>query len=71
MGSPAKDEYNDMVEELESEVTNVEKDFEQIKSENPSDSLREKQDRAQEILKEIHEQLDFLKNHMDEIESHR
>lgn len=71
MGSPAEDEYNEMVDELESEVSSVEKDFEQIKSENPSEGLKQKQDRAEEILDEIHEQLSFLKDHMDMIERER
>lgn len=64
-------DYGEMVNELESEVENVERDFESIKSDNPSRSLAQKQDRAEEILTEIHEQLDFLKEHMDEIESRR
>ena len=68
MSMNGEDGYKDVVEDLESEVENVEKDFESIKSDNPSRSLREKQDRAEEILGEIHEQLDFLKSHLDEIE---
>lgn len=62
-----KEDYTEVVDELESEVSHVEEDFEQIKSKDPSPSLKEKQDRAEEILNEIHEQLDFLKDHMDEI----
>lgn len=64
-------DYGEMVSELESEVENVERDFQSIKSENPSESLAQKQDRAEEILSEIHEQLDFLKEHMNEIEERR
>lgn len=68
MDMNGEDGYKDVVDNLESEVKNVERDFENIKSNNPSRSLREKQDRAEEILEEIHEQLDFLKDHMEEIE---
>lgn len=68
MDMNGEDGYKDVVDNLESEVKNVERDFENIKSDNPSRSLREKQDRAEEILEEIHEQLDFLKDHMEEIE---
>lgn len=68
MNTNGEDGYKDVVDNLESEVKNVERDFENIKSDNPSRSLREKQDRAEEILEEIHEQLSFLKDHMEEIE---
>jgi len=61
--------YEDILGELEEEVEHAEKDFQKAKDNNASGSLKEKQKRAENLMNEIHEQLEFLEQHMEEIES--
>lgn len=63
-----RESYEDILGELEDEVEHAEKDFQEAKDEDASGSLKEKQDRAENLMNEIHEQLEFLENHLDEIE---
>ena len=51
----------DMVEDLEKEVDHLETEFESVSSEDASSTTREKQQKVQEILEEVHEQIAFLK----------
>ncbi len=55
------EEEEEMLGELEEEVEQVEHEFEAVKDENAPETMREKQEMAEEILGEVHEQLDFLK----------
>ena len=58
-------EYGDAVEDLEEEIESVERDFETVKDDEASGELKEKQERAENILGEIHEQLQVLQKHID------
>ncbi len=51
----------EIVEELESEVETLDHEFEEVKDSNAEGDLSDKQQRVEEILSEVHEQLDFLK----------
>lgn len=51
----------EIVDELEHEVEDLENEFEQVNDNNVSDSVREKQQQVENILSEVHEQLDFLR----------
>ena len=61
--------YEDILEDLEQEVKHAESDFQEAKDEEATGSLKEKQERAENLMNEIHDQLEFLENHLDEIES--
>ena len=61
--------YESILEDLEQEVETAEKDFEEAKDKNASGSLKEKQERAENLMNEIHDQLEFLEDHLDEIEA--
>ncbi|MFB6217495.1 MAG: hypothetical protein ABEJ72_11130 [Candidatus Aenigmatarchaeota archaeon] len=57
-----KQEEKEILEELEEEVEEAERDFSQIKSDNVPETTREKQEMVENLLEEVHQQLDFLKN---------
>lgn len=61
--------YEDILDELEEEVEHAEKDFQEAKDEDATGSLKEKQERAESLMNEIQDQLEFLEDHLDEIES--
>ncbi|PSH01779.1 MAG: hypothetical protein BRC27_00935 [Nanohaloarchaea archaeon SW_10_44_10] len=50
----------EIVDELEGEINFLEEEFESVKDENDP-TTREKQEKVEEILNEVHEQIDFLK----------
>lgn len=52
----------EIVNELEGEVDELEDEFESVKSDDVPETTREKQQQVQEILKEVHEQISFLKD---------
>ncbi len=54
-------EEEEMLEKLSEDVEQIEQEFEKVSDESGDPELMEKQQRAQEILEEIHDQLDFLK----------
>jgi archaellum component FlaC len=56
-----KAQEKEIVDELEHEVEDLEKEFGKVDDENVSDSVREKQEQVENILSEVHEQLEFLK----------
>jgi len=56
-----KEFEKEIVEELEQEVENVEKDFEEVKEDDAPETVREKQERVENILKEVHGQISTLK----------
>lgn len=61
-------EPEDLLEELEEDVGEIEKDFDQIKDDDAPESIREKQRKAEELLGEIHEQLEFLREQVEQNE---
>ncbi|PSG98553.1 MAG: hypothetical protein BRC29_00310 [Nanohaloarchaea archaeon SW_7_43_1] len=54
----------EIVDELEGEINFLEQEFESVKDENDP-TTREKQEKVEEILNEVHEQIDFLKEVSD------
>lgn len=57
-----KNREKEILDELEKEVEEAEKDFEEIKSDDVPDTTREKQEMAEKLLEEVHDQLEFLKD---------
>lgn len=58
-------EYGDVVDDLEDEIESVERDFESVKDEEASGNLKQKQERAEKILNDIHDQLHVLQKHIE------
>ncbi|MFB6190250.1 MAG: hypothetical protein ABEJ91_01630 [Candidatus Nanohaloarchaea archaeon] len=50
----------DLLEELERDVDEMEQEFQAAQNPDAEGTMREKQQRAQELIKEIHGQLEFL-----------
>jgi DNA repair exonuclease SbcCD ATPase subunit len=63
-----KGDVEDAVKDLEEEVNSIERDFETVKDDSASGDLQEKQEKAEKILNEIHDQMEFLQEQMDRIE---
>ncbi|MFB6203765.1 MAG: hypothetical protein ABEK01_04720 [Candidatus Nanohaloarchaea archaeon] len=61
-------EYQELLEKLEDQIEVAEKDFSKIKDEDAEGSLREKQEKAEKLIGEIHDQIEFLEERMEEIE---
>ena len=59
--------YEDAVEDIENQIESVERDFDQVKDENASGDLKKKQEKAENILGEIHEQISFLQEQVERI----
>lgn len=57
---------DELLEEVEETVDEFEHEFEEVKDEDATGSLKEKQEKAENILNEIHDQLSFLKEVSDE-----
>jgi len=55
------EEEEEILGELEEDIEQVENDFEAVKDKNAPETQRERQEMAEEILGEVHEQLNFLK----------
>lgn len=53
-------EYTDAIEDLEDEIDSVEHDFDEVKDEEASGDLKQKQQKAENILNDIHDQLEVL-----------
>jgi len=53
-------EYTDAIEDLEDEIDSVEHDFDEVKDEEASGDLKRKQQKAENILNDIHDQLEVL-----------
>jgi len=56
-----EDELNDVLREFE----HAEHEFEELKDSNASKSVKEKQAQAEELIREIKGQLEFLKSQID------
>jgi hypothetical protein len=56
----------DLLEELESDVDEMEQDFQAVQDPDAEGTMREKQQRAQELIKEIHGQLEFLQEQVSD-----
>lgn len=56
----------DMIEELEEDIDEIEHGFQDVKDEKASGTVREKQEEAEDILEEIHQQLRFLKEQVED-----
>ena len=53
-------EYTDAIEDLEDEIDSVEHDFDEVKDEEASGDLKREQKKAENILNDIHDQLEVL-----------
>lgn len=62
-----KKREQEIVDELEHEVEDLEEEFDQVNDENVSDSVRKKQQQVENILGEVHEQLEFLREISEEM----
>lgn len=56
-----KRQEKEIVEDLESEVEELERDFESFSDDDVAETTREKQEMVKNILEEVHGQLEFLK----------
>lgn len=56
-----KAQEKEIVDELEHEVEDLENEFSQVEDEDVSDSVKQKQEQVENILSEVHEQLNFLR----------
>lgn len=54
-------EPEELIEELEDDVEGLERGMDRVESSGSPDSLWQKQERAEELLEEIHGQLEFLR----------
>lgn len=59
--------YEDAVDDIEKEIDDVERDFETVKNSNATGDLKQKQEQAEEILGEIHDQISFLQKQLKRI----
>jgi archaellum component FlaC len=60
-----KGDYEEAFEDIEEQIDTVEKDFEEVKTDDASGDLKRKQQKAEKILERIHEQIDMLEEHVD------
>jgi archaellum component FlaC len=60
-----KGDYEEAFEDIEEQIDTVEKDFEEVKTDDASGDLKRKQQKAEQILERIHEQIDMLEEHVD------
>lgn len=61
-------DYKDAMDDIQEQIRNVENDFEQVKTDEASGELAEKQKKAEEILSDIHDQVDFLREQVERME---
>jgi septation ring formation regulator EzrA len=59
--------YRKALDELEHEIEDAEENFEKVKDESADGELQEKQKRAEELMDEIHSQIEFLEEQLDRI----
>jgi len=64
-----KAQEREIVDTLEHEVEDLEREFSQVEDENVSESVRKKQQQVENILGEVHKQLDFLREVSDKMPS--
>lgn len=62
-----KAQEKEIVDELEHEVEDLENEFSQVEDENVSESVKQKQQQVENILGEVHEQLEFLREVSDKM----
>jgi archaellum component FlaC len=60
-----KGDYKEAFEDIEEQIDTVENDFEEVKTDEASGDLKRKQQKAEQILERIHEQIDMLEEHVD------
>jgi len=61
-------DYKKAMKDIQDQIKDVESDFETVKTEEASGELAEKQEKAEQILGEIHEQVDFLREQVERME---
>lgn len=62
-----KAQEKEIVDELEHEVEDLENEFSKVEDDDVSDSVRQKQQQVENILSEVHEQLEFLREVSDKM----
>ncbi len=60
--------YRKVLNELEDEIDHAEEDFQEVKEDAPDEELGEKQQRAEQLMDEIHDQIEFLEEQMKRID---
>lgn len=58
-------EPEDLLRELEEDVGEMEQEFQDVEDPDAEGTLREKQQRAEQLIEEIHDQLKFLQEQVD------
>jgi len=61
-------DYKKAMEDIQDQIKDVETDFETVKTNDASGELAEKQQKAEKILGDIHEQVDFLREQVERME---
>ena len=61
-------DYKKAMEDIGNQIKDVEKDFETVKTDETTGELAKKQKKAEEILGEIHDQVDFLREQVERME---
>lgn len=64
-------DYKEAMNDIQEQIRNVERDFETVKTDEASGDLAEKQKKAEEILGEIHDQVDFLREQVERMENEK
>lgn len=49
-----------VLEDLETEVSEVEKDFEEVRDDNPHGNEKDRQEKVESLLSEVHDQIRLL-----------
>ncbi len=61
-------DYKKAMEDIQDQIKDVEDDFETVKTDEADGELAEKQKKAEEILGEIHDQVDFLREQVERMD---
>ncbi|EGQ43850.1 MAG: hypothetical protein J07AB43_05160 [Candidatus Nanosalina sp. J07AB43] len=58
-------DYQEAMEDLQEQIRSVETDFKQVKTEDASGDLAKKQQKAENVLSDIHDQIEFLQEQVE------
>ena len=61
-------DYKQAMEDLQKQIRSVETDFNKVKTDEASGELAEKQQKAEKVLSDIHDQIEFLQDQVERID---
>ena len=61
-------DYQEAMEDLQEQIRDVETDFKQVKTEDASGDLARKQQKAEDVLSDIHDQIEFLQEQVERMD---